>query len=237
MNLEIVSHCWNYSRLLTYQLSSLVLQPPQQVSTIVTVFFCEEDDRTQKVLDYFGGLRIPNIRWNWWALDRPQLMRRAIGRNLAALRSTADWVWFADADMCFGQGSLDRLRDEVARPQAPLVFPRQVQLSRTEADGDAYIEAAGDSPRLLELRAADFVGVRYNRAIGGVQISRGDVVRSIGYCKNHRHYQKPSEVWRRATEDVTFRKTFDREGSPVDVPEVYRIMHSLRGREHVGVQL
>jgi hypothetical protein len=55
MNVEIISHCWRYSRLLTYQLSSLVLYPPQQVRVTATVFLTEEDTPTVDVVNFFPG--------------------------------------------------------------------------------------------------------------------------------------------------------------------------------------
>ena len=41
--LEIVSHCWHYTRLLGYQLSSLVCHPPKAVEVVMTVFYSETD--------------------------------------------------------------------------------------------------------------------------------------------------------------------------------------------------
>ena len=66
MQLQIVSHCWNYSRLLTYQLSSLVLHPPRKLDVTMTVFYNEEDTRTCEVLEYFGQRDVPGVTWQWW---------------------------------------------------------------------------------------------------------------------------------------------------------------------------
>ena len=59
MHLEIVSHCWHYSRLLTYQLSSLVLHPPTEVAVTVTVFLAEEDEDTVFTLVFSVEIGIP----------------------------------------------------------------------------------------------------------------------------------------------------------------------------------
>ena len=42
-DLEIVSHCWGYANMLTYQLSSFVNYPPTKLNLTVTVFYAEED--------------------------------------------------------------------------------------------------------------------------------------------------------------------------------------------------
>ncbi|MCA9201579.1 MAG: hypothetical protein KDA59_00945, partial [Planctomycetales bacterium] len=43
LKLEVVSHCWKYAHFLAYQLSSLVLYPPKDLSVRMTVFYCEDD--------------------------------------------------------------------------------------------------------------------------------------------------------------------------------------------------
>ncbi len=237
MKLEIVSHCWNYARLLTYQLSSLVLFPVRNVQTTMTVFFCPEDGRTSRVLDYFGTQRVSGVQWQWWPLERSQLLNRAIGRNLAALQSIADWIWFADADMCFRQDCLGQLAIAVAGTDVPLIYPRTVQINRTHALGDSHIEAASGNPRILDVQPDQFVATHYSRAIGGVQICRGEVMRSVGYCNDRPNCQQPRTVWRRCVEDVAFRRSLRTSGLPVDVSGVYRIRHSRQGRDHPGIEL
>ncbi|MDZ7683971.1 MAG: hypothetical protein U5O39_02010 [Gammaproteobacteria bacterium] len=73
LSLEIVSHCWQYAHLLAYQLSSLVLSPPQDLDVTMTVYYCEEDPATSKLLDRFGDIEATNVRWNWRALPREWL--------------------------------------------------------------------------------------------------------------------------------------------------------------------
>ena len=57
-NLEIVSHCWGYANMLTYQLSSFVNYPPSKLNLTVTVFYSEEDTKTNK-------LKMKSIVLNW----------------------------------------------------------------------------------------------------------------------------------------------------------------------------
>ena len=111
LSLEIVSHCWNYSRFLAYQLSSLVQFPPAKLRVTMTVFYAPEDTATQKLLDFFGGQTVPGVTWNWQPLAKERLFRRGIGRNLAARATTADWIWFTDCDVMFRAGCLDTLAE------------------------------------------------------------------------------------------------------------------------------
>ena len=84
LKVEIVSHCWQYAHLLAYQLSSLVHHTPTKLEVTMTVFYCEEDAETVELLEYFGGIDVPGVTWNWRALSRQRLFRRSIGRNIAA---------------------------------------------------------------------------------------------------------------------------------------------------------
>ena len=67
---EIVSHCWGYSHLQEYQLSSLVLNPPLNVDIVMTVYFCREDEKTLEVLDFFSRLSVPGISWQFRAMPK-----------------------------------------------------------------------------------------------------------------------------------------------------------------------
>jgi hypothetical protein len=111
LELEIVSHCWRYGHFLTYQLSSLVNHRTDKFDITMTVFHVADDEKVTPVLDYFGRMQVPGVTWNWHALPKEQLFRRSIGRNLAAKNTTADWIWFTDADILFHEGCLDTLAD------------------------------------------------------------------------------------------------------------------------------
>ncbi len=113
LQIEIVSHCWNYSHFLVYQLSSLALSPPTRAEVTMTVFYCEEDQRTRELLEHFSGVHVEGVTWNWQKLPKGLLFRRAVGRNQAALATRADWIWFTDCDTLFRQGCLDHLSDRL----------------------------------------------------------------------------------------------------------------------------
>lgn len=236
MKIEIVTHSYNYSRLLTYQLSSLALHPPQDVSLTFTVFYNEDDLPTRQVLDFFWDDPRGDVAvWNFRNLPTPELCRRAIGRNLAALNSHADWIWFTDCDYIFGPGALDSLPEALGKIEGPLAFPRQVLGSISHELGDAAIQKV-NGPGLYSIDPTHFRPARHNRAIGGIQIVRGDVAREIGYCRGTR-WQRPARTWKRTHEDRAFRKILGTRGEPIDIPNVFRIRHSLRGRKHKGVEL
>jgi hypothetical protein len=164
-------------------------------------------------------------------------MRRAIGRNLAAKATLADVVWFADCDMLFRAATFDDLATAIGRhPTGMLYYPRHVLVSKSHAAGDQDIARASDRSKLVSLDATKFRPRRYGRAIGGVQIVRGDVARSRGYLPNTR-WQRPRPRWGTTNEDVHFRRAL---GSPqfgVDLRGVYRLRHSKCGYIDIGCEL
>ncbi|MFP4540628.1 MAG: glycosyltransferase family A protein, partial [Opitutales bacterium] len=106
LHLEIVSHCWQYAHLQRYQLSSLVRFPPRDIEVTMTVYHSRQDEDTVRLLEEFGQRAVPGVSWNWRDLPPPSLFRRAIGRNEAARRTEADWIWFTDCDLLFRENCL-----------------------------------------------------------------------------------------------------------------------------------
>lgn len=238
MKVELVSHCWNYGRLLTFQLSSIYLYPPRDVDLTCTVFYASDDLNTVRVLDFFHSLSWPDkVRLRRWPLPMPRLTRRAIGRNLAALATRADWVWFTDCDHLFREGTFDTLPGQVATVDNVLVYPRITWLQHNHAAGDRLIEQLSHGPRVIDVDPREFRQTRNRRAIGGVQIARGDVLRAQGYCRERSERLRPSNRWTRCVEDQTFRHTLKTSGTSIALPGVYRIRHSVAGRQKEGVVL
>jgi hypothetical protein len=236
LRLEIVSHCWNYARLLSYQLSSLVLYPPRDTHVTVTVFYNTDDSRTRRVLECFDRHRPDNVHWHWWHLERGRLFRRAIGRNLAALASRADWVWFADCDHIFRNGCLDELAAQIVEARESLYYPETVRTC-AEEHGDSLVELNAAGMGLWDIDPMYFRPLPYNRAIGGVQIARGELVRQTGYCKNVPQFQQPAETYQRSKEDVRFREILGTDGTPLALSNVFRIQHTLKGRNDPSAML
>jgi len=230
LKLEIVSHCWNYSHLLVYQLSSLVNFPPSTIDVTMTVFYCPEDSETLRLLDYFGNIEVPNVTWNWRSLPRQKLFRRGIGRNMAALQTCADWVWFTDCDLMFREKCLDTLADCLKKSREALFFPEEERCTTLLAEDNLLLQAGSGEPEVMDIDPEIFTGHSPGRATGPLQIVHGDVCRAVGYCRSVPLYQMPSETWCKAHEDKAFRWLLQTRGVPIPVPSVYRIKHIFKGR-------
>ena len=231
LRLEIVCHCWQYTRLLKYQLSSLVRNPPSRSAVRMTVFYSPEDEATEAAVRYFQALEVPGVEWNPRPLPRERLFRRAIGRNLAALSTSADWIWFTDCDILFGPGSLDALTDAVRDAQDVLVFPRVHQVSPLLPPDHTIFREMEGVPGVLEIEDLEFEPEVRDRAVGGFQVLRGDVARAVGYCNSIPFYQEPVRQWQKSYEDRAFRWLLGTQGEPVEVPSFYRIRHAQKGRK------
>lgn len=230
LNLEVVSHCWNYSHLLVYQLSSLVLHPPRDIDVTMTVFYCPEDSKTARLLEFFSRQQVPGVRWNWRPLPRQQLFRRAIGRNLAALETQADWVWFTDCDLMFRERCLDTLAGLLQGRRDALVFPDEERCTDLLAGDNPMLRTGTDTPQVLDVDTTHFVTYHRDRATGPLQIAHADVCRAVGYCRDIKVYQAPQESFAKCHEDRAFRWLLRSKGEPLPIPGVYRIRHVHKGR-------
>jgi len=230
LSLEVVSHCWNYSHLLVYQLSSLVLSPPRDMDVTMTVFYCPDDSRTSRLLEFFTGQQVRGVRWNWRPLPRQQLFRRAIGRNMAALESRADWVWFTDCDLMFREKCLDSLAGLLQGRRDALVFPDEERCTDLLAEDNSMLRTGTDTPQVVDIDTSDFVTYHRDRATGPLQIAHGDVCRAVGYCRDIQVYQTPQESFAKCHEDRAFRWLLRSKGEPLPIPGVYRIRHVHKGR-------
>ncbi len=232
VELEIVSHCWEYAHLLVYQLSSLVLRPPARTSVTMTVFHAPEDEATASLLAFFGSKEIPRVRWNWQPLEKTRLFRRSLGRNLAARATEADWIWFSDCDIVFREGAIDGAGDALRDRDDFLVFPRAHQITELLEHDDPILEEGRKELRLLDIDPAwGFSPDVRERAVGALQIARGDVARAAGYCGTIDFYQRPVPRWRRTHDDRVFRWLLGTQGNPVEIPGLYRIRHLSKGRK------
>ena len=230
LTVEVVSHCWQYSHFLAYQLSSLVTFPPQSVDVIMTVFYCPEDEGTQRLLEYFEQQAPPGVTWNWWPLDRHELFRRGIGRSRAALATRADWVWFTDCDLMFREDCFQRLGEQLQCRRDALLFPREERVTELLTDDNPMLSAGNGAPAILDIGDVGFIPHYPSRATGPLQIAHGDVCRAVGYCRRIGLYQQPVESFAKCHEDRAFRWLIRSQGAAIDVPGVYRIRHVSKGR-------
>ena len=250
-DVEVVSHCWNYTRALAYQISSLIQNPPLHARTRLTVVWCPDDEPTAQLVEAAQQWSLPNtVMLNFVALPRERAVRRAIGRNAAAIETQAEVVWFADCDMLFGTGTFDELlRLFVGDTSLVLAFPKWVKAT-THEDGDKLI-AAVEMPIVQPLASpqTDCIKWYYNRAIGGVQMVAGLAARKHGYLPRTAKWQTPTQpgqaIWYRTYEDTRYRAYLGKrenvhrrgKGAKIHLPNVYRIRHSERGREVIGLRL
>jgi len=230
LQLEVVSHCWNYAHFLVYQLSSLILFPPKKLDVTMTVFYSPEDKKTAELLDWFGRQTIPGVTWNWQPVRRQELFRRGIGRNRAALATKADWVWFTDCDLMFRENCLNTLAEVLQGRRDALLFPEEERTTDLLAENNPMLRAGSREPQVLDIDTTSFTIRKIAKATGPLQIAHGDVCRAVGYCRNIALYQKPVESFAKCHEDRAFRWLLQSQGEPVDVPGVYRIRHIAKGR-------
>lgn len=218
--IEIVTHCWaktlpQFAGFLRWQVASLLRHPCQQPVQL-TVCWCGEDERTGDVLQEAGpaltdaGVRLSAIR-----LPAGQLWRRAIGRNIVASRTRAALVWFADVDHYFGPGCLDGLWEAYpnTQPAPAIVWPLDIAIQNTHEAGDQSWRAAASLAQVPALDSCSWTPKHYGRAIGGVQIVRGDFARLHGYLPDHKKFQQPADMpFGDFRDDVVFRNYASREG-------------------------
>lgn len=232
-SLEIVSHCWQYSHMMVYQLSSLVRYPPSKLSVRVTVYYAESDLDTVALLQFIGNHKIPNLVWNWQPLSEADLFRRSIGRNQAALSTQSDWIWMTDCDIVFHEGCLDSLAEVLQGKTDALVFPASVLVTDLLPDSAPMLREKEDLT-LQDIDTSLFHSQSRDRAKGPFQIIHGDVARAIGYCDRIRLYQTPSAHWCKCYEDRAFRWLVGTQGTPVDIINAYQIRHAEKGRYRSG---
>ena len=231
LDIEIVSHCWQYAHLLCYQLSSLVIFPPTKARVRMTVFHAAEDARTRAMLAYFGAIDAPGVTWNWQVLPRPALFRRAIGRNRAARATRADWIWFTDCDIVFHRDCIDGLATALQGRQDLLTYPKHERITPMLAETDPVLAAERDRPRVADIDTGQFeLAANPPKAKGAYHIVHGDAARACGYCEQVPLYQRPVDRWAKTYEDSAFRWLMGTDGTGLDVPGVHRIRHVHKGR-------
>lgn len=237
-SIELVTHCWARDlEQYAYHLAAKIWSLDREVgpSQDVTLCVCHslEDPLTREVLDWFTG-DVSRFRIRTIDLPPARLGRRAIGRNLAAKSSEADVVWFDDVDQMYRNGILYRLAELQWPDGATMIFPREIRIHKDHATGDAWTGYVKRSWRLgvSAVVEGDFVPKQYNRAIGGVQIVRGDFTREYGYLDGDEKWQRPTDgKFATCGCDLAYRRFCGSKGRivGVDLPGVYRIRHTIAG--------
>ena len=235
LKLHIVSHCWQYSHMLNFQLSSLVNYAPTNMHVTYTLYHAAEDTKLKKLISRFNALPVPNVTWDWIELPKEQLFRRAIGRNRSALETQADWIWFSDCDLIFHDACLDSLAQALTGKQEHMVFPQQEYVTDLLPSSHPMLNQSSDE--IIDIDTSLFDTNAIHKAKGAFQIVHGDVARTCGYCPDISLYQQPMSHWSKTYEDSMFRRLIGSEGVPIDVKGLYRIRHVEKGRYIQGAQL
>lgn len=234
LQLQVVSHAWQYAHLSVFQLSSLVNYPPQACDLTYTLYHAAEDTAQRRLVERFDAMDIPHVSWDWQVLPKAELLRRAIGRNKAAKASQAHWIWFADCDLIFHEGCLDSVADAVASRQTGLVFPDHEGITDLLPAEHPMLNQSTEGVATVDIDPALFRRNVITKPKGAFQIVHGDVARAVGYCDSIRLYQRPTDAWRKTFEDTVFRRVIDYAGIPIPVQNLYRIRHAEKGRYAQG---
>ena len=97
---------------------------------------------------------------------------------------------------------------------------------------DPVLQRGREGPEVLEIGASTGLTPEVReKAVGALQIVRGDVARAVGYCGTIGFYQRPVPKWRRTHDDRVFRWLLGTQGNPIDVPGICRIRHLSKGRK------
>lgn len=219
---EICSHCYKYSKLLSFQLSSFILFPPKN-TYIYTLFFSETDKNTQDVIDFFKPKLEGVIELNLKPTEEGLLFNRGAGRNIALHESKADWIWFTDVDYLFRHNCLDDLYNILKSEQYVLVHPSKIKQNKSTKDGDDIIEAIKDIS-VRDITPENYIIHKIRRAIGGAQITNVLKTKHLDYCSYLGTYKK----WHITFSDVEFRRKISSR-SNINVNDIFRIRHTEKG--------
>lgn len=235
LQLQIVSHCWQYAHMLNFQLSSLVKFPPTKLKLTYTLYHSADDVELKKLIERYDTIDVPNVTWQWMEVPNSHLFRRAIGRNQTALNTKADWVWFSDCDLIFHEHCLDSLATALTNRQARMVFPKQEFI--TDLLEASHPMLNQNNAATVDIDPSLFQTNDIHKAKGAFQIVHGDVLRTCGYCRDVGLYQRPMQNWSKTYEDSMFRRLINTEGHAIDIQGLYRIRHIEKGRYVKGSQL
>jgi len=236
---DIVSHCYaaelpQYAAMLVYQASSLVFYKPKVCKVRLVVCMWDDREIDKNLYDTTTGKVVEQAK-NWMPckvirMARGKIGRRCIGRNRASLLTQADFVWFADVDQVFRDGILDRLVQMPWPKEASMVYPREIKIHRDWTTGDERaLDIDLDNPLLTDIDPSEFVSKIYRKAIGGVQIVRGDFARRYGYLSGETKWTRPTDKpFSDFRDDTAYRRRCSELGPivPVDLPGLYRLRHT-----------
>ncbi len=242
MSVRIVTHCYaeelpQYATQLRFHLSSFVLYKPKTIPVTVEICMTATDKRTRSVFRWFRDHTDLDLEHR--ILTKPEMFRRGVGRNRAALQNKEDVVWFTDVDHVFHEGCLDAMWEQwkLVRDRDPrvlLIYPRRIQIQSSGEAGDKLIKRMEKRKiELVDIDTSDFVRKRYTRGIGGVQIVSGRFCRDYGYLDGWKAWALPRDdgvAFGDFRDDRAFRIELLKRGKIqyVYFPGVFRLRHTER---------
>lgn len=245
-HLEIITHCYNYRRMWSYQISSLRLFPPESIRVTYTLWHTTRaDPETARWIERYRSRWWPqSVKFNPRDLSPEQCYNRCIGRNITCRETEADYLFLTDCDVIFGPGCCDGFADGLLEAEMPiLAHPQFIYRHKTQQTGDDLIDRTPDRPGWYEIDGSEFVHCRQRRCSGGLFIYRGDVARANGYLDDDewRHWCKPAPHWIGTRSDKRFREWLNGKlgvvCQPAAIPNMYLLRHSMRGHIDQGIQL
>jgi len=237
--ITIATHCWakklpQYAVFLRAQLSSLVLHHPRYTE-VSHITICEASDTdTINVLSDFAQYDTP-IQLSAIVLKPQQVWRRAIGRNLVAERDVdSDLIWYTDCDYLFGDGCIDMLFEKWEERDRPeMLWPKWFLVNETKEPIDQFWKDSVGHRGMIMPDISNFILQKCPRAIGGVQIVRGDWLRERGFLPNTKWQDAPDEPFPDCRDDVAFREWLRKVGGRYRWTEpltgLYRMRHTEVG--------
>jgi hypothetical protein len=231
---HVITHCYaakipDFAKMLTAQISSLILWPPKTCRAILQVCTTPDDVVTAKAIIDLANIMPPLTKLDLLLMPKTDLFRRAIGRNAAAKASMADVCWFADADYLFGEGCLDAVAAVKFPAGGPeFALPRDAAIHADHNAGDAEL-ARIEIGKLFEPDLSKFKRWAPKLPIGGLQIVSGDTARQ-GYLDGTKWIKPLADAslgFQNTSEDSRYRKSRYGGGSRffADIPGVFRMRH------------
>ena len=233
--IEIVVHACAvelplYAAMLRYQIRAIADNPPQhcRAKLIVACLAFDEDravaDATHGKLGLCETFDLERV-----IMSREQLFRRSIFRHAISQCSSADVLWFADADWVMGPGCLDAVAAQVSREDG-LCLPTHYHCRKSPEEGDEDWQAVLNGAEPV-IDTSKFHRRRSKIAIGGLQIIGSDFARRIGYLPDSKWQwpADPTKPFRCFRDDSKWRMVHfsgANRGKLIDVPNLYRLRHS-----------
>lgn len=235
MSIRVVTHAWagkfsQYASFLKHHIDSLSrCYDACEKQVKLTLCYCPQDDLVVNVIDSMSSAEWLDRGWLLIPLHLPLLGRRSIGRNLAAKISKEDYVFFTDVDHVFEPICFESIPSRFEEGIA-MIFPTEIKIHRLHSIGDAVANRAlidDPLPMNVLLKAENFTPKQYNRAIGGVQIVRGDIAR-LGYLDGTEWNVPSMPAFKDFLDDIAYRRACSERGriQGVELSGIYRLRHS-----------